>query len=655
MSKSKVRRVIAAAVALIMGVFAVLAVSCDGFQWGKLALALLLSLSAGIFTAAGIRIPAKGSIFLLFLLPFGALVCMEFFTHVPWDLSPAITLLNYLFFLILYLIFTAAGGGTRWGCMLAPLFPALAGTVNYFVVSFRSSPVVPWDFYSVRTAASVAESYNIEMSWRLYFVLMGFVWLMIIGEKTSIERMQIKKRLVSLGISAVLLAGFVTFVQTESCQVIFGLDTILFTPNVLYRNNGFMVAYLANLQYLHIEKPEGYSVSKVQQTAESVEGWTEENEGSVSMIQEKPNILVIMNEAFSDLSVYGDFSVSEDYMPFWRSLSENTIKGNLYVSVKGGNTANTEFEFLTGNSMSFLPAGSVPYQQFLNGEMPSLASVLGELGYLTAALHPYYSTGWNRDKVYEYLGFDKQYFRDTGGFENASLLRGWVDDESAFQKLIELYEQKDEGTPLFAFEVTMQNHGGYSKEYADLTNEIQIVSLSEEIRNFHKVQTEATEKYLTLIKKSDEAFRELIEYFEKQDEKTLILMFGDHQPSEYVTNTILRALGEDTGTRNDTVEKLARGYEVPFLLWANYDIEEKEVEAISANYLGTLLMETADIPLTGYQSYLKKLSETYPVVTANFCMDAGGNFSQEQTLNEYAVLQYNNLVDRKNRLEEFFE
>ena len=81
----------------------------------------------------------------------------------------------------------------------------------------------------------------------------------------------------------------------------------------------------------------------------------------------------------------------------------------------------------------------------------------------TAALHPYYASGWNRDQVYPDLGFEDTYFRDD--FTNASTLRGYVDDRSAFEKLIELYEDKEENERLFAFEVTMQNHGGYSKEY----------------------------------------------------------------------------------------------------------------------------------------------------------------------------------------------
>lgn len=661
MTKSTTRRVAAWSVTLLMIVLGVLAVRSDGFQWGKCILALLLSVLAGCFAAMEFKIPEKAGGLVLLLLPFGALCCMEFFTHVPWDLTLAIMLLNYLFYLILYLIFTAVSGDLRWGCMLAPIFPALAGTINYFVVSFRSSPVVPWDLYSIRTAASVAESYNIEMSWRLYFVLMGFLWLAILGEKLRFSLKGVKRRVVSLTVSVLLLVGFVGYVQTENCERVFGLDDILFTPNVLYRNNGFMVAYLANLQYLHIERPDGYSVEAAAQIAdETADGADDEKQQAAVPSREEPNIFVIMNEAFSDLSVYGDFEVTEDYLPFWRSLKENAVRGNLYVSVKGGNTANTEFEFLTGNTMAFLPSGSVPYQQFLNGRMPSLAYQLGELGYQTAALHPYYASGWNRDRVYQYLGFDSQYFRDTDGFPDASLLRGWVDDASAFERLIRLYEEKEDGTPLFAFEVTMQNHGGYSKEYEDLTNEIQFENVPEAMRTVHTVQTEAAEKYLTLIRKTDEAFQELIEYFEAQDEKTIVLMFGDHQPSEYITNSVLRALGEDTATRNDTAEKLARGYEVPFLIWANYDIQEKEVQSISANYLAGLLMETAGLEKTDFQKYQEGLMEKYPVITANFYQNADGAFNQwsnggrDEVLNDYAILQYNNLVDKKNRLRDFF-
>ena len=104
-----------------------------------------------------------------------------------------------------------------------------------------------------------------------------------------------------------------------------------------------------------------------------------------------PNIIVVMNEAFSDLSVLGDFTTNEDYMPFLHKLQkgyENTITGNLTVSVCGGNTANSEFEFLTGHTMDFFPVGSIPYQQYIKGELPSIVNQLEKLGYLTYGLHP---------------------------------------------------------------------------------------------------------------------------------------------------------------------------------------------------------------------------------------------------------------------------
>ena len=123
---------------------------------------------------------------------------------------------------------------------------------------------------------------------------------------------------------------------------------------------------------MKVQKPEGYTPQIAEEIAEPYGGAAaaSDSEKSEEEAVEKdldtlPNVIVIMNEAFSDLSVFGDFDTDYDYMPFIHSLKDNVIKGNCYVSVKGGNTANSEYEFLTGDSMAFLPAGSVPYQQYL--------------------------------------------------------------------------------------------------------------------------------------------------------------------------------------------------------------------------------------------------------------------------------------------------
>ena len=170
-----------------------------------------------------------------------------------------------------------------------------------------------------------------------------------------------------------------------------------------------------------------------------------------------------MNESFSDLGSVGALETNEDPMPYVHKLmqgQENTISGQLTVSTFGGGTANTELEFLTGDSMAFLPYNCSAYQVFIKSEMPNLTSGLDSLGYQTAAIHPYLSTSWNRTNVYRFFGFEAQYYQDDFAAD-ASRVRDYISDSASYKKIFELYENKRENTPLFVFNVTMQNHGGY--------------------------------------------------------------------------------------------------------------------------------------------------------------------------------------------------
>mgnify|MGYP000317396765 FL=1 len=69
-----------------------------------------------------------------------------------------------------------------------------------------------------------------------------------------------------------------------------------------------------------------------------------------------------MNESLSDLRADGSFTTNQEYFPFISRLSENTVKGQLCMPVFGSMTSNSEFEFLTGDSMALLPANSIAYQ-----------------------------------------------------------------------------------------------------------------------------------------------------------------------------------------------------------------------------------------------------------------------------------------------------
>ena len=665
-------------------------------------LGVLLGIAAGAFVLLNIRFGKILSAMLYLLLPLAVVCALENYTHVITDLAPLILVLNLLFFYVLYGLLTALTGSVRMGFRLATLVPMLFGLTNYFVVSFRGSPIVPWDLLSFGTAASVADNYEFVLSWKAFYSVLAFIWMILLSSKSTVRLGRKKLRVISIAAYAALMFLYVGEIQNSAVQSFFGMDTTLFTLNVLYRNNGIAAAFLGNLRFLNIEQPSGYSVDKVEalmkqveadeqgeedaknepetdaqgetvqatqgETVQTTQGETvqatqaetvqatqaetnatAETEAPASSGQ-YPNIVVIMNEAFSDLSVWGDFATSEEVMPFFKSLQQEAVGGELYVSVKGGNTANTEFEFLTGDTMGFLPKGSIPYQQYINDETPSLASYLKTLGYSTTAIHPYNRTGWDRDTVYEKFGFDE--FLDKDSFSSPYRLRGYISDKSAFDKIREQFSIKGDDERKFIFEVTMQNHGGYSRETPDFNIYLTLPEVTDKTTS-----VVATEKYLTLINQTDRALEELIDYFKEQDEPVIVVMFGDHQPSDYITNVIQRICG---ATTSDSLADLEQGYRVPFVMWSNYGLEHKYYDGISVNYLSSILMENAGIPLTGYQTFLKKLMETLPVINANVYRDADGNFYNYEDdaysgeLKDYQMLQYNHLVDKKHRDDAFF-
>lgn len=547
-----------------------------------------------------------------------------------------IQLLNIVLFELIMALLLFLFGKLKTALRCQTILFMIIGLANYYVLEFRSAPIMPWDILSIGTAASVANNFKYTLSKETVFVLIGFVILILLESKVTLElKKDWRIRVGGVLASFALLWGFTAMLHQDSTVARFKLYDKLFTPTVMSKRDGTAVAFLMELKYIVVEKPDGYNKEDAAALLASYD--TNDTESATHT----PNIIVIMNEAFSDLSVLGDFETNEDYMPFLHSLMQegtpNTISGHLNVSVLGGNTANTEFEFLTGNTMAFLPQGSVAYQQYVKSNDYSIATYLKSKGYDTIAMHPYNASGWDRDKVYPLLGFDT--FYSLKDWVNPVKIRKYVSDQSCYDKIIELYEQKDANTPFFLFNVTMQNHSSYSEEYDNFHPDITVEGTSSKI----------LPNYLSLIKLSDQALCNLIEYFSKADEDTVIVFFGDHQPSNSVAAPVWKLNGRSGDSL--TEEEEARRYKVPFIIWANYDIEAASNVETSANYLGSHVLRAAGLPLYDYRNYLSQLEGQYPVLTAIRAENAQGISTPvkdvKSTLQDYMTLQYYNIFSQK--------
>lgn len=582
----------------------------------------------------------------MLLIPIANLYLFEFYTHNPFkDIKFSIQLLNMFLFELLMLMFFMLFGRLKWSLRFQSIFFMLIGLANYYVLSFRSAPIMPWDIYSFKTAMSVAGDFKYTPEKQTVFVVIGFILLIIIEEIVTLrikvpgkfQKFNLAIRAVGFSVCLCILFGFTHMLHQESTIIKFGMYDKLFTPTVISNRNGTAIGFMMELQYISVDKPSNYSEKMAEQI---IAPYSQQASEKAEAVQNTPNIIVIMNEAFSDPAVLGDFETNEKYMPFVHSILdgtvENTTSGWLNVSVLGGNTANTEFEFLTGNTMAFLPQGSVPYQQYIKTEQDSLASHLKTLGYKTIAMHPYNSTGWDRNKVYPLLGFDEMYFiRD---YSNPEKIRKYVSDKACYDKIIELYEEKDKDTPFFVFNVTMQNHSSYSEEFDNFTPDIEVTGSKSKTLN----------NYLSLMKISDEAIAYLIDYFSKADENTMIIFFGDHQPTNSVVSNIWKLNGKNGNELSD--EDTAKRYKVPYFIWSNFDTDTAADVETSANFLASKVLELSGLPLYDYSMYLQRLSENYPVVTAIRAENTDGESTDIRNvmgeLNNYAILQYNRLFGK---------
>lgn len=568
---------------------------------------------------------------LAFLIPFISLFLIQVFSgNTIFDISLPILVVNYVFIFAVYLFIYIVTNKIRSTVIIGSIIFYLIGLTYYYILLFRGLAVVPTDFYSIGTAISVTKGYKFEIN-LVILISIFLLFLIFTACKDLNYKFKISRREKSL----------TTLLITSVTVIIINGNNFCGTVNLwkqedAYKYNGVVVNFLMNMKYLKIEKPENYSLEKVKNIASKLNlNPKEELQGKVN-----PNIIVIMNETFSDLGNVGHLNINEDYMPFIHNLKNDTIKGNLFVSSYGGYTANTEWEFLSGNSMGFISSMSVPYQQYIHEPTNSLATTLKSIGYSSTAIHPYYKEGWNRNKVYPLLGFED--FITIDDFKEPEILRGrYISDAEDFKKVIETYEKKKEDGKVFIFNTTIQNHGGY------LTDN----SIFEDKINLTDHYYEDVNEYLSLIKKSDEAFEDLLKYFSNEEKPTIIVMFGDHLPN------LNNAFYEDIYGKslNDlTLEEIQRRYTVPFIIWANYDIQEKYLDKISTNYLSTVLLETANLPLTKYNEFLKNTYMEIPVVNANGCIDVQGNYHtfeelrDNELINNYRNIQYNNMFDKNN-------
>jgi hypothetical protein len=536
--------------------------------------------------------------------------------------------------------------------LLTVLAGSIFGLVNYALLQFRDTPLIATDFAQIGTAMLVARTCMLKYS-KVYLTAVFITCMFCVAALAPPPNkgLELRKRLVPLVILVIWTMTVRYVVFTSDILPSREIRVSGFKPKDSYTENGCALSFAVTVKNSIVSKPEGYSPDEITELARKYPSDKAVKAEEVS--GKTPNIIFIMNESFADLSVLGEIRSNKDWMPFYRSIKDNAIKGTMDSSIYGGSTANSEFESLTGFSVRFLPYMSVPYRSVIRSEIPSLAYYLSDLGYGGGiAFHPGMINSYNRNVVYPLLGFSKHMSIDD--VKEPRNIRDYLSDEHDYDIVEEEYEKyrkSEKDAPFFLFNVTIQNHGAYSIKQGVVNKGITI--------DESDMGDETELQFVNLIKYSDEALEDLIDYFSDVDEETIIVFFGDHQPR---SDEIFLENMKNSHKGISELEWADLTHQVPFMIWANYDIEEKQDFELSANYISPYMKSVLGMPLTGFDKYLLDLRSELPVVNAIDYKDNDGKIydSDEKTeytekIDEYSRIQYNGMMDGKNRVNEFFE
>lgn len=491
-------------------------------------------------------------------------------------------------------------------------------TIDYYVYRFRGRPFKLVDVKSAKAALAVAEGYNFAPDKKLVVCWLVSIFLIIAGirinRKVPVEKLfkgnSLHKEVLVKGthfLGVLLVCLLVLAIRfTDPFKLLgFSYDGGI-RENLNYLYNGYLMTTWQCIANMSVKKPSGYSADETQKIFEK---YLER----VEVGEEQPNIIVIMNESFTDLSLLGEDNNCT--IPAFKKLALEATHGYLDVSVIGGGTANTEFEFFTGCSMNFLPDDYVPYEQCMTGDHFGMVSILKEQGYTTISMHPEDQYNYNRRNVYHGYGFDEMLWNDS--FPDAEMLHAGCKDSGTYNKIKEIMEnRKDE--KLFIFDLTIQNHGPY----------------------------DSSQEFEELMFSSDQDFAEFIEYIRTCGKNTIVCMFGDHQPN----------LGTDYYLAHNVDNEMIK-YRTPFIIWKNYEqgFYDEDIYT-SPNFLGPMVLKEAGLSMSPFFQYLLELQQSIPSISAMGVWDRDGNyyasgedFGDIGLVEQYWNLEYYYLFDNGNK------
>lgn len=436
------------------------------------------------------------------------------------------------------------------------------GITNSVLLSYRVTPLTAVDLILIDSAIDIMNKYVSAPVYVLIVLLiigaiagLVYVWKKIpkVNHKIKIPR--------NIGAIAIIVAMGMGAINLGLSSKL--LSTKFGNLADSYKEYGFVYCFVNSLINTGVDKPDDYSDKTINNL--------KNEEIEEKKVKTKPNIIFLQLESFFDVNKMKNFKFSENPLPTFTELKEKYPHGYLNVPIVGAGTVNTEFEVMTGMNIDDFGPGEIPFKTSLvETTCESVCFNLKNYGYKCHAIHNNTATFYGRNVVFSNLGYDT-----FTSIENMHIVEktpmDWAKDfyltDAIMETLKSTKKKKD-----FIYTISVQGHGSYPSDEADYPFKIEGLEDDEDRRY-------SFEYYVSQINEMDTFLKELTEALEAYDEKTILVLYGDHLPSLGISEEEL--VNEDV-------------YQTEYIIWSNFDAgyESENIEAyeLQAKILSKLNM-----------------------------------------------------------------
>ena len=431
------------------------------------------------------------------------------------------------------------------------------GIANFVILHFRVTPFSAVDFTMIKTAISVSGHYLtvLNISMMLVAVCVLTFAMVSLYKRAPRHHKRNHNRMVFSASAVAVISLALVFLRSSSGSVK-ALATYYTNISEAYENYGFVYCFTNSIIDVGISKPDDYSEQSVNDIINKIDD-SSKNQSKSKNSDDKPNIIMIQLESFFDVDYMKGLKFSEDPLPVFHELTKNYSSGLLTVPTVGAGTVNTEFEVLTGMRQRDFGACEYPYKTVLrNMTSESICNDLSKIGYTSHCVHNNSATFYGRNDVFKNLGFDTftsmEYM--NGLQENPN---GWVNDDVIAPQIIKTLDSTDGAD--FTFGITVQSHGKYDVDTGDYEQKIKVLGAPEGIENQYNY-------YVNEIALVDKMLGNLIKRLENRNEKTVLVLYGDHLPSLDIKADELK---------NSDL------YQTQYVIWDNFGLKKSDKDMAS--------------------------------------------------------------------------